>query len=473
MKKMLLLSYLLCSGLFAVDTGSISSSNASYDGSALVLKGQVILDHGLGKMLAEEATLQKQEIGKDFPFSQIHLQKDVTLQLPQSGLLKCDDAELDFSTLKGVLTSAGRVSYTDTLKRKKGKPSTFQLASQTIDLQFLKKNQSPSDPTKTQYDIENVTARNLVELTYADHYTLFTDTVLYQKELVNTPSTEFQSHLSSQGTERCKLVHYADTIEADRFDLDVVHQKLLLTRPEGILPSLSKGEVKFTSESLLWDHEKNTLILKGNPVIQEPNLGTLASDKELFLFQKEKQLVGFKSFGSTTLTYLNNHKLVSHGTLSFDRERNIGTVESPLHEGSVPEGLQLSYQENEMSVLADKAHIEYNEKDGTFQPISVSLKGHIKIFSSRSDQPTTYGLADRLTYSPTTRTFILGADPGNKVIFVNTEDHLRISAQEVHITQDPTTKKQTVKGLGNVQLALSAEEQASLSKYFGHAIPTP
>lgn len=471
MKKVLLLSYILCNGLFAVDTGSISSSNASYDGSALVLKGQVILDHGLGKLQAEEALLQKQEVGKDFPFSQIHLEKEVSLQLQQSGEIKCDTAELDFSTLKGALTSAGRVSYTDALKRKKGKHSSLQLASQTIDLQFLKKNNLPSDPAKVQYAIDTVIARNLVELTYADHYTLFTDAVLYQKELTNTPSPHFQSHLSSQGTQRCKLVHYADTIEADRFDLDIVHQKLLLTHAEGTLPSLSKGEVKFTSESLLWDHEKNTLILKGNPSIQEPNLGTIVSNQEIFLFQNDKQLVGFKSFGSTTLTYLNQHKLVSHGTLSFDRQRSMGTVESPLHEGAVPEGLQLSYQENEMSVLADKAHIEYNEKEGSFQPISVSLKGHIKIFSSHSD--ISYGLADRLTYSPTTRTFILGADPGNKVIFVNTEDHLRISAQEVHITEDPTTKKQTVKGLGNVQLSLSAEEQASLSKYFGHAVPTP
>jgi lipopolysaccharide export system protein LptA len=122
-----------------------------------------------------------------------------------------------------------------------------------------------------------------------------------------------------------------------------------------------------------------------------------------------------------------------------------------------------------MAVFADKAHIEYTEENGTFQPISVSLKGHIKI-SSRSTgaKPARFGLADRLTYSPTTRTFILGADPGKKVVFANDEENLRISAQEVHITQDPTTKKQTVKGLGNVQLSLSAEEEATLNKFFGN-----
>ncbi len=450
-----------------VDTGTISSSNASYDGNALILKGQVLLDHGLGKMQAEEAVLQKQEAGKEFPFSLIHLEKDVTLSLQQNGELKCEKADLDFSILKGFLTSSKRVSYADTLKRKRGKPTSFQLVSQAIDLQFTKK----SDQPKTIYDVQNILARDNVELTYANDYILFTDAIFYQKELVNPAGTEFQSHLSSQGKQKCKLVHVADTIEADHFDLDVVHNKLVMTNPQGVLPSLSKGEVRFTAKELLWDHDRNTLVLKGNPAVQEPNLGTLISDKEIFLFQKDKNLVGFKSFGKTTLTYLNNHQLISHGILNFDRERNVGNVESPVVNGVVPENLQLSYQEGEMSVLADKATIEYNEENGTFQPISVSLNGHVKISSSNADKAARFGLADRVTYSPTTRTFILGADPGKKVVFVNDEDNLKISAQEVHITQDPTTKKQTIKGLGNVQLALTAEEQASLNKYFGHYAP--
>ena len=453
-----------------VDTGTISSSNASYDGNALILKGQVILDHGLGKMQAEEAILQKQEVGKEFPFSLIHLEKDVSLKLQQNGELKCENADLDFSALKGFLTSSKKVSYVDTLKKRKGKSNSFQLISKAIDLQFSKK----SDQSKTSYDVQNVLARENVELTYDGDFTLFTDAISYQKELVNATGNEFRSHLSSQGAQKCKLVHLADTIEADHFDLDVVQNKLVMTNPQGILPSLSKGEVRFTAKDLLWDHDRNTLILKGNPSVQEPNLGTLVSDQEICLFQKDKNLVGFKSHGKTTLTYLNNHQLISHGTLSFDRERNVGNVDSPLVNGVIPEGLQLSYNEGEMSVLADKATIEYSEENGSFQPISVSLKGHVKISSQATDKPARFGLADRLTYSPTTRTFILGADPGKKVVFVNDEDNLKISAQEVHITQDPTTKKQTVKGLGNVQLALSAEEQASLNKYFGkYAPPAP
>jgi lipopolysaccharide export system protein LptA len=335
----------------------------------------------------------------------------------------------------------------------------------SIDLQFLKK----SDQPKASYDVQDVVARDNVELTYDDGFTLFTDEILYKKEPIN-PDSEFRSSLSSRGKQKCKLVHQADTIEADTFHLDILHNLLSMTNPVGILPSLSKGEVRFSAESLLWNHDQNTLVLKGHPTVQEPNLGTLVSDQEIQLFQKDKNLTGFKSLGKTTLTYLNSHQLVSHGILNFERDRNLGTVESPLINGSVPQDLQLSYKEGEMSVLADKANIEYTEENGNFHPISVSLKGHVKI-ASAGDKPSRYGLADRLTYNPTTRTFILGADPGKKVLFVNDEENIRISAQEVHITQDPTTKKQTVKGLGNVQLALSPEELTSLNNYFGKYAP--
>jgi hypothetical protein len=108
-----------------VDSGTISSEGASYDGNALILKGQVLLDHGLGKMQAEEAILQKQEVGKDFPFSLIHLEKEVVLKLSQNGELKCEKADLDFGSLKGMLTSSRRVTYTDVLKRKKREISRF------------------------------------------------------------------------------------------------------------------------------------------------------------------------------------------------------------------------------------------------------------------------------------------------------------------------------------------------------------
>ena len=82
------------------ESGSLSSTNASYDGNALLLTGHVVLDHGLGKMTAEEASLQKQETGKEFPFSLIHLHKEVVLSLRNQEQIFCEIADLDFTTLE-------------------------------------------------------------------------------------------------------------------------------------------------------------------------------------------------------------------------------------------------------------------------------------------------------------------------------------------------------------------------------------
>lgn len=451
----LLALWLICA-IPSYDSGSISSKNASYDGSGLILKGDVVLDHSLGIMEAEEASLQKQEVGQTFPFSLIHLEKHVCLKLQNDAKLNCDRADLDFSTLKGALTAQDRVIYTDTLRK-------LQLLGKTIDLQFIKQNE-------TTYDVQNVVAHENVELTYANDYVLTTDAILYQKELVDHDTREFRSHLSSHGQEKSHLIYQGNQVIADRFNLDIVHMKLLLTNPQGTLPSLSKGVVQFTSESLMWDHEKSLLVLKGDPRVLEPHLGTLASNQEIHLFQSHQQLVGFKCFGKTTLTYLNEHQLISHGTITFDRDKHTGYAESPLVNGTVPEGLQLYYEEGEMGVFADKATVEYTETQHAFSPVSLALKGNVKIFSKTKDR---LGVADRLTYNPTTRTFILGADPGKRVIFVNDLENLRISAQEIHITEDPATKKQVVKGVGHVQLALSSEEEFILNKHFSHAKSTP
>lgn len=439
------------------DSGSIASDDASYDGSGLVLKGHVTLDHGIGTMEAEEAHLQKQVEGQPFPFSFIHLEKGVNLHLNSDAHLICDRADLDFTTLQGALTAATRVVYTDHLKRK-NTHTAFQLVGKVVDLQFTKKE-------NTTFDVQTVIAREDVELTYASDYILTTDAILYQKELVDPSQNEFRSHLSSHGSEKCLLTHHADTVEADRFDLDIVHSKLLLTYPQGV-----KGGAKFTANTLSWEHEKNTVILKGDPKVSDPTLGDISTDLEIHLFETKNHLAGFKSFGNTQIHYHNKHSLESHGTVTFDREKQIGSVESPVIDGSVPDKLQLFYEEVEMGVFADKADIEYTENQNQFQPVSIALKGHIKVISRNNDK---FAVADRLTYHPTTRTFILAADPGKKVLFVNDQENIRISAQEVHITHDPTTKQQIVKGIGNVQLALTTEEQLILNKYFPHEPTTP
>ena len=439
----------------ALDSTAVSSESASYDGNALILKGQVILDHGLGKMKAEEAILEKQEVGKEFPFSFIRLRKDVLLTLSHDALLSCDTADLDFTSLKGHLTGNERLCYTDSLKRKKGGKTIFSLTSKSADLDLSKQEE---DEQKPHYDIASVFAQDMVQFEYDQKYTLYADQALFRK---------FQNHLSATCNQdhKCKLTSEASVIEADKMDLDLISSELSMIFPQGTINSLlSQENAHFSSNTLLWNHLTNTLFLKGNVHIQDPSLGDLFSEQDVEIVQKDKQISSIKTEGKTIINYLNAHKLTCFGTIDLNQKKLQATIVSPLVDGVTPQDLQLSYQEEQATVFADKGHIEYTLSGNTFQPVSLSLKGNVHLFSHDNSRAISYGVTDRLSYSPTTRTFILNADPGKKVIFINEEDNIRLSAQEVHITEDPSTKKQTVKGIGNVQLTLSSEEEALMQK---------
>ena len=440
------------------DSTAVSSSNASYDGNALVLKGQVILDHGLGKMKSEEAILERQEVGKEFPFSFIRLRKDVLLTLSQDATLSCETADLDFSSLKGHLTGADRLRYTDSLKSKKGPKIPFCLTSKSADLDLSKQEE---DGEKPRYEIASIFAQDNVQFEYDQKYTLHTDAALFRK---------FQNHLSASSQKdgpRCKFTYENNQINADKMDLDLILSELSMIHPEGTLHSLlSQAEAKFSSDTLLWNHLTNILSLKGDVHLEDPSLGTLISEDEVRLVQAASQISSIHAQGKTTINYLNAHKLTCFGTIDLNQKRLQATLASPLIDGLTPQELQLSYQEEQVTVFADTGHIEYTLNNNIFQPISISLKGHVRLFSQDENKPMSCGITDRLTYSPTTRTFILSADPGRKVLFINQEDNIHLSAQEVHITEDPSTKRQTVKGIGNVQLTLSAEEENLMQKFF-------
>ncbi len=485
-----LLTAPLTASLSTPETGSVSSTNASYDGTALILTGHVILDHGLGQMTAEEASLQKQvESAKDFPFSVIQLRKDVILALKNSAQLHCEHADLDFTMLKGFLTpkESEKVLYSDTLKRKRSnESSSMQMLSKALELTFSKQEH---DSKKADYEIETILAKNDVEITYADDFLLTADHALYRRQLPSdnkTVAKEFQgivSALPKDANSLCRLTHQDDIIDADSIDIDLLQAKLSMLHPRGTLSSsfLSQsqpGQMKFHCDHLLWDHGKHVLTLRGGVSIEDAMLGVVTAEELIELSHKTVQgkeiLQSIHSTGPTTLTYFNpelkkHHRILSQGSIHLDRDKLLATLDSPEHDGKVLSSQQLYYEEEEIAFFADTAALEYALHDEILEPVSLTLKGNIRLFSHLPDAPTRCGLADRMTYSLATRTLILSANPGKKVLFCDESQGMQISAREVHITQDPETRQQTVKGVGNVQFALSAEEHALLQQLFPQA----
>lgn len=466
------------------EPGSLSSTEANYDGNALVLKGHVVLDHGLGKMMAEEASLQRQETGKEFPFSSIQLRRDVKLALHQSAQILCEEANLDFTALKGTLLPSvnQKVVYTDRINRKKGGPPvSLLLSSNSLELNFCRR---PLDDKKTEYDIETLLAQDDVVIEYLDQFHLFAHKALYRKELELTNKTskkEFQGIITAypkEGGAQCKLVYKEQEISSDMVDIDLVHSKLSLLHPHGSLPtsltSTPSASLRFQSDYLYWDYNKQLLTLKGKITIEEASMGLLETQEELQLHLNtvngKTDLNKILTQGFSTLKYTDSnhysHRLSTHGSIQVDREKLRASIESPEKEGIVSEHKQLCYEGDTFTVFSDSAVIDYSIDDSQMLPSMITLKGNIRLSSHDPKAHKRLGCADRLSYSATTRTFILSANPGKKVLFWDDVQGMHLSAPEVHITTDPVTGEQQVKGIGAVQFSFTSEEQNKLQKLF-------
>ncbi|MGC1879295.1 MAG: hypothetical protein WA678_07975 [Rhabdochlamydiaceae bacterium] len=489
MKILAFLMSVLTTPLLATDlpdSGSLSSSDASYDGNSLLLTGHVILDHGLGKMTAEEASLQRQETGKDFPFSLIQLRHHVLLALKNSAEISCGSADLDFTELKGILhpPENGKVVYTDQIKKKRGGGvSSLKLTGQIAELRFLRQEH---DGKKTEYEIENILAKEDVVIDYAGDFQLYAHQALYRKELSSDDKTskkEFQGIVTAYPKDehsQCHLSHAGgDEIDADMVDLDLINSKISLLHPKGVLaasllPQLQRGEIRFQADHLYWDQIKNILTLKGRVVVDENSLGILNAEDELQIIQdtvKGKRLLKeIHAQGPSTLLYKDpqhiSHRLISSGSIDFDRNKLRATIDSLEKEGIVTQDKQLYYEEEEFAVYANHASLEYCISNDTMELSSLTLHGNVRLFSHDPQKPLRCGIADRLTYSLTTKTLILSANPGKKVLFRDESQGMRLSGPEVHITYDSETKQQHVKGIGAVQLAFTPDEENKLQQLF-------
>ena len=79
---------------------SIRSGEAEYDGQTIILKGDVVAQHGLGQCSAHRLTIFPNEANKKDKFSVFRLADDVRIALKKGGELTCQQAEIDYPNLQ-------------------------------------------------------------------------------------------------------------------------------------------------------------------------------------------------------------------------------------------------------------------------------------------------------------------------------------------------------------------------------------
>lgn len=444
----------------------VSSTHASYDGTSLILEGKVQLQHSLGNMSAERAFLQKHEMGEDFPFSLIQLKENVVLSLKNTSELSCDVAELDFVSLKGLLSSIDgkKVSYKDIVQ----KGSTpLLLMGKLIDLQFHKE-----DPS-AEYNISSVVVKQDVQIEYAKDFILQSDEASYQNTDAENKSLHgiLQAYPTSKSS-KCNLFYQGEQIEAQHIYIDADRNYLQIDAPHGSLPSHLFGEkqtspLSFSCKKLLWNHDTENLVLQEHVTLHEQTLGTLYAEKELIMqlgaSQEKKHIQSIQIDGLSHIKHedLSSgwlHEFTCFGTLRVDGNNNQILFTSPEESEK-----RLCYQDPELILRAKNGRIEYSES--SYKPQSLTLQGDVTIQSGGTSGSRRIGLADKLTYSPETQTIILSALPKKRVLFQDEQQNLTMSAQEIHLVKDAESGEMHAKGIGNVQFSLSSEENNLLKQW--------
>ncbi len=442
---------------------NLSSTKAVYDGNILNLEGSISLKHSLGTLSSEEAFLQKQENKAELPFSLIHLKKEVFITLQNKATLSCESAELDFNALQGHLQSdeQKKVTYNDLIKTADATISPLQISSKSIDLIFTK---SPEKTFEVQYNIDRLIAQQEVVISYAKDFVLKADEATYEK------LTGLIKAYPTAPENLCLLSFEDNFIETPKIEINLDKKLLNLQNPKGSLKGSlfsqkENGEIFFSAKELDWDYQKGVLTLHKDITIKEESFGSLLADKELLieqnLSQKTNQLKAIYVNGPSVLSQ-KDATLISSGQLHLDGEKRQIIAISPKNK-------QLLYIDSKMQLEANQALLEYTESSQDIS--SLTVKGNVKIKTTDLEKKPKYGLADRLTYSPETKTLILLANPGKKVLFQDLEDEISMSAQEVHLTQNPNTGKMDIKGIGNLKLFLSSEELTLLQNSLNQEAP--
>jgi lipopolysaccharide export system protein LptA len=278
---------------------------------------------------------------------------------------------------------------------------------------------------------------------------------------------------------KCLLSAIAgDRIRSNRIDVSLDSGFLEMENPEGVLYPV-KGDpatLKFTSESLIWNHKRNQLVLHTNVKIFHPTIGRLENPDEVHIFRADPKGGGtfqkIISEGHSTLTREDPqtqrlYTLVCDGKVVMDHTRGVVflVAENPSR---APVHLKDDYGE----VFADQATVIYTPTEKRVQiPQKIILKGNVKIINRNTaqvgaDDVLHMALADKVELTPATNEMIFTSQKGKRVLLYDKGNDIQISAPKLTIRRDQRTKKESFEGSGDVRFSFQDREIALLREKF-------
>lgn len=443
------------------------SDEADYDGAVLNLKGAVCLDHKLGVMKAEMASLDRIVEGGDFPFSRAQLQEKVTLIFSGSSQLICDVALFDFIKLEAKAKANPNkkvLFYSKEMFFNKDK--RFILESDEIGIQLGKKQEGDKD----LYYIQSIQMDKKARLRSESKWSIESPNIYLkqQEEEAKEILSSGRIYSQNEGADLCWMHWGNDTLSAVNFDYCIAKDALYFEKPKATFFAMSLLEdtapLRFTCDKAFWNLKTQLLELKGNIHCYDGLLGSFNAEDivKIKLEEKDgKRLVdsldveGPSRLGWTEAKTLRHHELRCPGKVSLCNK----SMKMHL---KAPDTKKVHYEHPLGTLSAKQARVDYTLEEGKYVPYSIQLKGQVELISKGEGKR--FCLADRMVTKLKEKKMILSGDEDNKVLFSDEKKGLNIIGTEIHIAEDPVTHEETVQGFGSVRFVFTDAEKELIER---------
>lgn len=151
------------------------------------------------------------------------------------------------------------------------------------------------------------------------------------------------------------------------------------------------------------------------------------------------------------------HILKTSGAILLDPEARRTCIAS--------NGKQIHFSNLWGDIFADQMQVYFEEVEGKLKPLKFSLEGNIRVQNIDAGLER-YALAENADYDIASGELTLKAKRPARVLFYDLANKMQASAPELILKRNPETKKDEIKGRGNVRFLLAEDEWNELKKRF-------
>lgn len=392
----------------------------------------------LAATLMSEGPVEISADHADFEKNRLVFSEKVEIRMPESVSLKCGSAALDTESKELVLTGTegDRISYTQ---------DNLSITCLRIITSLAHK-----------FPVRDLAAEGNVRIVYDDTITAHADSGYYRE------SAEGEGTLTLAAAEEsgeCRLCHVrGDSISASTITFQPGQNTLSFTNPSGIFAT-EPFETRVTAKNLVWNLQEHLISLSKNISVIQSGFGSLKASESLQIRQDvDNRVRTVEGAGVINASLPGDQKLFADGTFVLDNEAN----QLVIH------GAPIKFKDKLGVIEAEHATISYHK----FIPVHITLGGNVRIQNYAavdniaSETCLHYILTDEATLDLATQTLRISAEAGKRALLYDNINNIQVSAPAITLQRNKATKKESLKGEGDVRFSFSEKELTLFKQRF-------